>query len=236
MYISPYTAQLEKRRVASQKASSARLARPDQAKLQQDKAPAADTDGFMSDFSMGDATNALSSGVSGFAQGQAGVQDFTIDKFAGLKGSGQGLASGGVYGAIAGGIGAQVGQFSEINKNLKDLDTSADFTQQTANGDVLYNSQAYNDKSKTMGALNEGEEALGKWGVADIFDPATKLFGAAFGTKKKITRAKRKLQRSIRRGQNEFNKRSREFDQQQIANDAYNDRMDMTNRFNNLYQ
>ncbi len=175
--------------------------------------------------------NAGAAGLAGYGQGQQGVNDFTIDSFAGLKGSGQGFASGGVYGAIAGGISAQVGQFSKLNKNLKNLDTNVDLT----NDDGSYNSAAYANYSNTLNSLNEGDKKLSKWGVADVFDPATKLFGAAFGSKRKLRNRRNQLMASQHNSQQDYNQQSLANRDQYLQQQDYLDRINPYQREYNVY-
>src|SRR5690349_23263957 len=60
--------------------------------------------------------NAIQTGAQAYGQGAAATDQFSVDPWAGYKGSFQGLASGGVVGAIAGGVGAQLGTFSQVNR------------------------------------------------------------------------------------------------------------------------
>lgn len=169
-------------------------------------------------------------GLSGYAQGQASTQDFSIDPNAGFKGSFQGLASGGVVGAITGGIGSQIGTFSEVNRNLKNIQSPGSFVRRDAVGRPNYSGDAYLQGQNTVRALDEGEKAIKK-----SIDPATRVFSGLFGTRKKIRKARERMEDQIEAGQKEFNTASQAFDQEQIAQTEYRRRRNMTNRLYNLY-
>jgi hypothetical protein len=227
MYTTPYLNSIyQQRRVTPRQ--NVGMARPETSM----SANQPDTSGFMKDFDWGNAMGVIGSGISGYSQGAGGTQDFSIDPYAGLKGSGQGLSQGGWVGAIVGGISAQVGQFSDINKKLKDLDYGVDLSQTTANGDVAYSGAGYLQSQNTSEALREGEKSLNKGGI----DPATKIFGGLFGTKRKLSAARRKMNRAISRAQSQYNEMSQTFDQNEAALQGYYDRLNMNDRLYNLYK
>ena len=178
----------------------------------------------------GNVAGAASAIPAAYVQGQEGVDNFSIDKFAGLKASGQGLMSGGAIGAIAGGVSAQLGQFGKINQNLKNLDTSVELTNTSATGAPVYQGAAYVQAQDNIKALNKGESSL-KGGI----DPANQLFAAVFGTKRKIREKKAALEASIKQGQQDFNKADVAFDESQARKIDYNRRRSRENRLYNLY-
>lgn len=226
-YVSPYYTTTEQRRVQSRRAASARP----QESLRASATEPQDSSKFLSNTDWGQVANLASIGASGYTQGAAGVNDFSIDPYAGLKGSAQGLSQGGVVGAIIGGVASQIGTFSEVNKKLKNLNTSVELEQRGVLGEPLYSGESYLAASDTSKALAEGERTIKK-----SFDPGTRIFGGLFGTRKKLRRKRRQLNREIREAQTQFNENSQNFDEQQIALDEYAKRMDATNRMYNLYK
>jgi hypothetical protein len=177
-----------------------------------------------------DKAKGLESGMSAGAANSAPKDQFSVDKYAGFKGSGQGLASGGVIGAIVGGATAQIGQFSNVNKAIKNLDTTVEGLQYDANGRPVYGGESINAAQENISALEKGEDSL-KGGI----DPATKAFAWAFGTKKKLRKAQSKLRKGVEKSQNNFNQASREFQSQQNQSEDYLQRMN-NNRLYSLYQ
>lgn len=180
----------------------------------------------------GNVAGAASAATSGFVQGQEGVDNFSIDPFAGYVGSGKGFMSGGTIGAIAGGVAAQVGQFSKINRNLKNLDTSVDLAGMSATGAPVYQGDAYAQAQGNINALQDGQDALNKKGW---YDPANLVFSGIFGTKRKIKEAKDKINEGIARAQEDYNKADQNYDQAQIRQQDYNKRRNNTARLYNLY-
>ena len=178
----------------------------------------------------GQAMNAFGAGMGGYAQGVQGTDRFSVDPFAGYVGSAQGMASGGVVGAIAGGIGAQVGTFSEVNKNLKGLQTGVNLTQTSATGQPLYAGGAYTEAAQNIEDLNAGEKA-----ITGSLDPATRVFSGLFGTRKRIRKKRGQLEGNLQKAQQEFNRADVNYDQQLASREAYRKRRDMSNRLYNLY-
>ena len=118
-YTTPYyNASLNRRAIPKQQSA---MARPEDSMRATPSSTQADGNDYLKDIDWGQVGGGVTAGLSGYAQGQAGVQDFSIDPYAGLKGSGQGFAQGGWIGAVVGGISAQVGQFSELNKRIKNI-------------------------------------------------------------------------------------------------------------------
>lgn len=225
-YISPYYNALQQnRRIQSQRMGSARPTQSQRAEV------APTSDDMLNNFDYGQLANWGSAGVAGYGQGVGGVQDFSIDPYAGLKGSGQGLAQGGWVGAVIGGVSSQIGQFSEVNRKLKDLNYGVDLYQTGATGEPIYSGAGYLQSEKTSQALKEGENAIN-----GALDPGTRIFGGLFGTEGKLRRARKKMSRARRLAQNEFNDKSATFDEQQNAISDYYNRLNMSDRFYNLYK
>lgn len=168
----------------------------------------------------------ITSGLQGYAQGTAETNDFSIDPMAGYKGSFQGLGQGGVIGAIVGGIGAQVGTFSQVNKNLKRLNTNVEGYSIDQYGNPVFQGSAYTDAATNLQKLDEGRKAINR-----SWDPATRVFSGLFGTKKKIREKERKLQRSILRSQQEFNTANISSNEAFLARQAYQDQLSRNNPY-----
>lgn len=168
----------------------------------------------------------VTSGLQGYAQGVAETNDFSVDPFAGYKGSFQGLGQGGVVGAIAGGVGAQIGTFSQVNKNLKNLNTNVEGYSVDQYGNPVFQGSAFTDAATNLRKLDEGKDAINK-----SWDPATRVFSGLFGTKKKIRRAERKLNRSIQRSQQEFNTANIASNEAFLARQAYQDQLARNNPY-----
>jgi hypothetical protein len=156
---------------------------------------------------------------------------FNVDANAGFKGSFAGLGSGGVIGAIAGGIGGQMGTFSKVNDALKGLDTNVSAFSRDAYGNPVYDGSQITQGQATSKELQQGEKSINK-GI----DPATRVFGALYGTKKKLRRANRNLQANIQNAQNQYN----QADQKSVAKrnqmEEYYDRNNKYARMANLYR
>jgi hypothetical protein len=159
---------------------------------------------------------------------------FSIDPYAGYKGSFKGLAAGGVVGAIVGGVGAQVGQFSKISKELKNLDTSVEGVQYDAYGRPVYGSGSVTGAFSTDSELSKGEKSLSNKNL--FTDPANFAFSKAFGTKRKIRRKRNELQTNIRSAQGEFNTADANYRQQANQMEDYFERMNSNNRMYNVYR
>jgi hypothetical protein len=181
-------------------------------------------------FDAGKAMNYAEIGLGGYEQGRAGTTDFSIDPNAGFKGSGAGLMKGGVVGAIAGGIAAQIGTFSEANKNLRNLDTSIQGVQYDAYGRPMYHGSEFLTAQNNIDALNKGERSIKR-----TIDPATRVFSGLFGTRKKIRRKRRELNRNLRAGQQSYNQQAEQYNASQTARNAYYDSFNRDERLYNLY-
>lgn len=152
---------------------------------------------------------------------------FEIDPNAGYTGSLKGFASGGPVGAIIGGIGSQVGNFSKVNRAIKDLDTTVDGYQYDENGQIQFNGQAYTQAIQDAGDLQKGIDSIGK-----SKDPATYLFAAAYGTKKKARRKQDELSRGYAASQMAFNQGNIAQKRQQLAQQQYQDLISKRNVYN----
>lgn len=149
---------------------------------------------------------------------------FSIDPNAGYKGSFSGLTQGGVIGAIAGGITAQAGTFSRVNKNLKSLNTSVDSFSSDGYNAPEYNSGAFINATQNLNDIKAGQKA-----ISNSKDPATFGFSAAFGTKRKLREAEGRVRRGIEKGQSDFNEANKTYQQSQLSRRAYEDQI------NNIY-
>lgn len=182
--------------------------------------------------SMGDYAQGIGAGLSAGAANSQPVGDFTVDQYAGFRGSGQGLMSGGVIGAIVGGVGAQVGQFRNINKNLEKVDTSIEGVTFDAYGRPVYSGGNVNAAFGTMGELNKGLDKLNKTHI----DPATNLFSSGFGTRRKIKRKRAQLAQGITQAQQSFNEADLNYRNQMLAEQSYRDRLNNDGRMYSLYR
>lgn len=171
---------------------------------------------------------------SGLAAGAANSEPdrFTIDQYAGFKGSGQGLMGGGVIGAIVGGITAQAGQFSKVNKALKNLDTSVQGVQYDAYGRPVYGGESVNTAMSNVNDISQGENKLNKTHI----DPATNLFSSAYGTRRKLRRKREELQRNIESAQQQYNQSDVNYRKRQNELNDYYERINTNNRLYNLYR
>lgn len=164
------------------------------------------------------AVSALGQGVF---SGASGEEDrFSIDPNAGFTGSFQGLGSGGVVGAIAGGIGSQIGTFSRVNKNLKNLRVGFDGYTQDDMGNVSYNANAFVDAQRTAKELEEGQRKINR-----SIDPATRVFSGIFGTKKKLRKAQRAQESAILGQQNRFNQANIQSNYTNLNRRSYEDQL-----------
>jgi hypothetical protein len=174
--------------------------------------------------------NYANAAIGGYQQGQQSTDNFSIDPNAGFKGSFQGLASGGVVGAIVSGISSQIGTFSEANKNLRNMDTNVTGYQVDAMGNPIFQGDAFNQANTKLSQLDEGEKAINK-----SFDPATRVFSGLYGTKKKIRKARRKLEAGRLRAQQQYDLAKTTSNQNRLSRENYDQSMDNYNRIYNLY-
>lgn len=156
---------------------------------------------------------------------------FNVDANAGFKGSFAGLGSGGAIGAIAGGIGGQMGTFSKVNNALKGLDTSISAFSRDAYGNPVYNGGQITQGQATSNELQQGEKSINK-GI----DPATRVFGALYGTKKKLRRANRNIQANIQQAQKQYNQAEQNSVSKRNQMEEYYDRNNKSGRMTNLYR
>jgi hypothetical protein len=166
------------------------------------------------------AASAATAGLSGYAQGVAGTDNYSIDNAAAVTGSVNGLMSGGWIGAITGGIGSAIGTTSEVNKNLKNLNTSVDGVTYTPDGRPVYQGGAILNANSQIRALNEGEAAAQREHIG-----ATRVANYLYGNEDKIRRKRAELQRGIATSQAQFNRQNIGYQQQQLAQRAYNDQL-----------
>jgi hypothetical protein len=182
----------------------------------------------------------LQSGLAAGAANGNPVGDFNIDQYAGFKGSFQGGASGlaaggpigGITGAIVGGVTSQIGQFNKVNKNLKKLNTNVNNLGYDAYGRPVYQGQSYATADANVGSLNEGLNKLNKTHI----DPATNLFGSAFGTRRKIKRKRNELVRNQQAAQRQFNQADLNYRNQFLQREEYLERMNPQQRISNIYR
>lgn len=187
--------------------------------------------GFGQWFQGQDKMQGITAGLQAGASNANPEGDFSVDPYAGFKGSGQGLMSGGPIGAIVGGITAQAGQFSKINKNLKNLQTGVEGTTYDEYGRPVYAGENIANANANINELDKGEKALKFKG-----DPATQMFAKVFGTKKKIRRKRGALQRGIQQAQAGFNEADVTARNQANAMEDYFERLNPQGRMNNLYR
>jgi hypothetical protein len=164
---------------------------------------------------------------------------FSADPNAGFKGSFKGLASGGVAGAIIGGVGAQIGEFGRINKELKNLDTSVDGMTYDGYGRPQYNGAAFADANNNLSELSEGEKSFGVIGDGHGgrgLDPATALFSWAMGTRKKLRRKRDQLTKGLETAQTNYNAAESQSRLQNNQMEDYYQRMNPANRMRNVYR
>lgn len=173
--------------------------------------------------------------MSGFAAGAANSQpvgDFNVDQYAGFKGSGQGLASGGPIGAIIGGVTAQFGQFKKVNENLKNLDTSVEGVSYDAYGRPVYNSSAFTQANANIGALDKGIKKLNRTHL----DPATNLISSFSGTRRRMKRRRGEIMSNIQAAQQNYNQSESDYRNQTMAQQDYYKRLNNNNRMYNVYR
>lgn len=157
------------------------------------------------------------------ASGASTVTDedrFSIDPNAGFKGSFSGLQSGGAVGAIAGGITAQAGGFSRVNKNLNAYNPSIEGYQVDAWGRPVYNASAFTQANQNLNELNEGSRKINR-----SVDPATHAFAEVFGTERKLREKSQATQMSMWSEQAAFNKINNNYQRQQLSRRNYEDQI-----------
>lgn len=164
---------------------------------------------------------AVSSIGQGLSTSAGGQEDrFSIDPNAGFTGSFQGLGSGGVIGAIAGGISSQIGTFSRVNKNLKDFRAGFDGYDVDSYGDVNYNAGAFSSANQNVKELQDGQRAINR-----SIDPATRVFSGIMGTKKKLRKAQRQQELSLQQQQMGFNRANVQSQYSKLNRRSYEDQL-----------
>lgn len=191
------------------------------------------------------AVNAVGIGLQNYEAAKANTPSFSIDPYAGYMGSAEGFMSGGTYGAIAGGIGSQIGQFQQVNDNLGNLSTSVN-AYDTINGNPYYKGGAVLEAMSKLKALDEGaasletDNPLGEWGQTftglGMADPSTQIFNNLFGTSDKIARKQKQLKKQLVQGQQGYNTAETDYQRQQRAMSDYYKRSNPYRRQTNLYQ
>ncbi|HYG02049.1 MAG TPA: hypothetical protein VD927_06355 [Chryseosolibacter sp.] len=177
--------------------------------------------------------NAMS-GLSAGAAHSNPQSDFTVDPYAGLKGSAQGLAQGGWIGAIVGGATAQFGQFKKINENLDKLQTGVEGVTYDAYGRPVYQGHNILEANQNSGALDKGISKLND--PKNLIDPITSLTSTFTGTRRKMKRKRDAIQRSVALAQSDFNKAEQDFRGSSNQREDYLERMNNNNRMYNLYR
>lgn len=184
---------------------------------------------------MGQYGNGIAAGVGQIAnslsQPNTNPNDFSVDPFAGYKGSGQGLLQGGVIGAIAGGIAGQVGTWKNAIQNVKNVNTGVNVAGvDPVTGRPLYNGQNVIDANKTMGALDKGAKKAEK-----SYDPLNFVINGFSGLSRKARGKRAQLGRSIQVGKDDYNRKAETFNQQELAMAQYNEMVNNQSRLRNLY-
>jgi hypothetical protein len=159
-------------------------------------------------------------GISAGASVTPEEDRFSIDPNAGFKGSFSGLQSGGAIGAITGGITAQAGTFSRVNKNLQAYNPSIDGYQMDPYGRPVYNSGAFTQANRDLGELNEGQRKINR-----SVDPATHAFAEVFGTERKLRDKADLTKMSVMSEQKAFNRINNNYQRQQLARRNYEDQI-----------
>jgi hypothetical protein len=177
-------------------------------------------------------TQGVAGGLSAGAANSQPVGQFEVDQYAGFKSSGQGLMSGGVIGAIVGGVTAQVGQFSKLNKELDNLQTGVDSVKYDAYGRPVYQGSNVAQAQANLQALNKGVNKLNKTHL----DPATNVMSSITGTRRKMKRKRAALQAGIKASQQQYNTADIIYRDQMNQRSEYLDRANPTNQLYNLYK
>lgn len=156
---------------------------------------------------------------------------FEIDQWAGYKASGQGFASGGPIGAIAGGAIAQLGTFNRVHSNLDRLDRSVAGTQGVdAYGRPIYNSSGVANQYRNLAALKKGA-----YRTTHTLDPGQPTIALIRGTRRKLRKAARDVQTNIGYANQDYTNKTNAYNQQEMAMNQYNQMLNNRNRLNTLY-
>jgi len=189
---------------------------------------------------IGKGVNAAAVGIQGFNTGQQSTQDYTVDPYAGVKGAANGFSGSGWVGAITGGVGGYLGNYDQINKNLKKLDTSVQGYGTDQEGNVQYNGQAFVNADNNIKALQKGIDSSANSDPNSFNDFAGKVLGPGagevldtiFGTKKKTQRKLTQLQMNRDTAQAGFNNASQTATNRRLSKEQY---LQRTNNYNKLY-
>lgn len=224
-YQTPYYKRIQSSRAGSARPSASMRAQPN------------DSSNFLNDFDYNSVLSGIGQGLEGYASGEANTYNFSVDPNAGYSGSVKGLAGGGAIGAIAGGIGGQMGTFAQANKNIKGLGVGVNLTGGAGDGSQpVYMGGAYAEAENKVGALNAGEKSTEMfWNGGKSFDPATMGFNALYGTSRKIKRKRGQLNEQVTAAQQQYNSSAARYeDSQRSLNDYYN-RLNNNSQMYNLY-
>jgi hypothetical protein len=173
----------------------------------------------------------VAAGASAGAANSNPKDQFEIDPWLGITSSSSALASSGNWiQAVISGVTSQMGQFSKVNKNLKGLQTGVSGVQYDENGRPVYQGANIVQAQQTTDALKKGEKA-----ISGAVDPGTQIFGALYGTRRKLARKRRQLQRSTAKAQESFNTADVYSREQQNQRSEYLDRINNDSRLFNLY-
>lgn len=156
---------------------------------------------------------------------------FSVDKNAGFKGSFQGLGQGGVVGAIAGGVMAQLGESGRVRRELDNLSTGVEGFQRDAYGNPVYSGGNISQAMSTIKELKKGEESM-EFGKG--LDPATAVFN--IGNRRRARRKRQQLQRNLQTAQQNYNTAEASNRAQANQLEDYYQRMNSYSRMNNLYR
>lgn len=188
---------------------------------------------------IGNYANAANIGIQSFNSSQQATEDYTIDGYAGIKGAASGLSGGGWLGAVTGGIGGYLGNYSQVNKNLKKLDTSVDGMATDQEGNVRYQGREFMQADDNIAALQKGIKSSD--GNMDNFNEvagtvlgpgAGPLLDTIFGTNKKQWKKKYQLEYSRDMAERNFNAASQDATNRRLSKEQY---LQQTNNYNKLY-
>lgn len=185
----------------------------------------------------------ISNGLAAGAANSINPDEFSVDPNAGFIASNQafggsgGKGGGAIAGAITAGVTAQMGQFSNVNKKLKGLNTSVNGVTYDAYGRPVYNSSNIVNAQNNIDALNRGYNSMTQSALFDGgegIDPATRGFAALYGTPKKILRKRAQLEAGIQNAQMKYNQSDIDFRNQQNQMQDYYRRQNPYGRMYNL--
>ena len=177
--------------------------------------------------------------ISAYQQGQAGTVDLDVDNSAVVIGAAQGFAAGGWIGAIIGGVAGGYGTFKKANDNYKKLNYNVGGYETDNEGNVIYSGQnvvdAINTEKKLDSGLNSLDDQGARGALHKVLDPGTASFAHFFQTRKKYEKAKRRIRDAKDRANQSYNTAALAANQRRLAKEAYQQRLNNTNRLYNLY-